>query len=54
MVGITGARIMIAINIDAASPVFEQVDYGIVEDCRESVPMLIQKIKEYQEKKVTC
>ena len=54
MVGITGARIMIAINIDAASPVFEQVDYGIVEDCREFVPLLIQKIKEYQEKKVTC
>jgi len=54
MVGIAGARIMIAINIDAASPVFEQVDYGIVEDCREFMPMLIQKIKAYQEKKLTC
>ena len=54
MVGIVGARAMIAINNDAKSPIFEQVDYGIVDDCREFLPVLIRKIKEYQEKKVTC
>ena len=54
MVGIVGARVMIAINHDAKSPIFEQVDYGIVDDCREFVPVLIEKIKEYQEKQVTC
>ena len=54
MVGITNAQVMVAINNDAESPVFEQVDYGIVDDCREFVPTLIKKIKEYQEKKVTC
>ncbi len=54
MVGIVGARLMIAINNDAKSPIFEQVDYGIVDDCREFVPELIKKIKEYQEKQVTC
>ena len=54
MVGIADARIMIAINSDARSPVFEQVDYGIVEDCREFIPELIKKIKAYQEKQVTC
>lgn len=54
MVGVVGARIMIAINNDAKSPVFEQVDYGIVDDCRKFVPVLIEKIKEYQEKKITC
>jgi electron transfer flavoprotein alpha subunit len=54
MVGIVGARAMIAINHDAKSPIFEQVDYGIVDDCREFLPVLIRKIKEYQEKKVTC
>ena len=51
MVGIAGARVMIAINNDAKSPIFEQVDYGIVDDCREFLPLLIQKIKAYQEKK---
>ena len=54
MVGIVGARAMIAINNDAKSPIFEQVDYGIVDDCREFLPVLIRKIKEYQEQKVTC
>jgi electron transfer flavoprotein alpha subunit len=54
MVGITNARVMVAINNDAKSPVFEQVDYGIVDDCREFVPVLIEKIKEYYEKQVTC
>lgn len=47
MVGITGAKVMVAINNDPKSPVFEQVDYGILEDCREFVPILVTKIKEY-------
>ena len=54
MVGIRDAKVMVAINIDPKSPVFEQVDYGIVDDCREFVPVLIEKIKEYKEKQVTC
>ena len=54
MVGIAGARVMVAINSDSKSPVFEQVDLGIVDDCREFVPVLIEKIKAYQEKQVTC
>jgi electron transfer flavoprotein alpha subunit len=54
MVGIVGSQIMIAINNDAKSPVFEQVDFGVVDDCREFLPVLIEKIKTYQEKQVTC
>ena len=48
MVGIVDAKVMVAINCDKNSPVFEQVDYGIVDDCREFVPVLIEKIKEYR------
>ncbi len=44
MVGIMGAKLMIAVNNDEKSPVFEQVDYGIVDDCREFLPVLIEKI----------
>ncbi len=51
LVGVVDAKVMVAINNDDKSPVFEQVDYGIVDDCREFVPVLIQKIKAYQEKK---
>jgi len=54
MVGIVGAQIMVAVNNDAKSPVFEQVDFGIVDDCREFIPVLIEKIKEYKERQVTC
>ena len=53
-VSIVGAQVMVAINNDPKSPVFEQVDYGIVDDCREFVPVLIDKIREYQEKQVAC
>jgi electron transfer flavoprotein alpha subunit len=48
LIGVLGARIMVAVNKDAKSPVFEQVDYGIVEDCRVFVPLLIEKVKEYR------
>jgi len=51
MVGIVDAKVMVAINNDDKSPIFEQVDVGIVDDCREFVPVLIEKIKEYQTKK---
>jgi len=54
LVGVVDAKVMVAINSDDKSPVFEQVDYGIVDDCREFVPVLIQKIEAYLEKKVTC
>ena len=54
LVGVVDAKVMFAINNDDKSQVFEQVDYGIVDDCREFVPVLIQKIKEFKEKRVTC
>ena len=50
MVGITDAQVMIAINNDENAPVFEQVDFGIVDDCREFIPALIDRIREYQTK----
>ncbi len=46
MVGISGAKVMVAINNDAKSPVFDQVDFGIVEDCREFIPILIKILEE--------
>jgi electron transfer flavoprotein alpha subunit len=54
MVGISGAKLMVAINNDLRSPVFDQVDIGIVEDCRSFLPLLIDAIKAHNEKRVTC
>jgi electron transfer flavoprotein alpha subunit len=54
MVGVVGTRLSAAINNDPKSPIFELVDYGIVDDCKKFVPVLIQKIREYRENLVTC
>jgi electron transfer flavoprotein alpha subunit len=48
MVGVASAEVMVAINDDPKSPVFEQVDYGIIDDCRKFIPVLIEKIEEYK------
>jgi electron transfer flavoprotein alpha subunit len=48
LIGVVGAKVMVAVNKDAKSPVFEQVDYGIMEDCRTFVPLLIEKINAYR------
>jgi len=47
MVGIVGAKLMVAINNDPKAPVFKQVDYGVVEDFREFLPFLAEKIKKH-------
>ena len=54
MVGIVDARLMVAINNDDKSPVFEQVDFGVVDDCRKFLPVLMEKINRYKEKQSTC
>ena len=46
MVGVVAAKIMIAINNDPKAPVFEQVDYGVVEDCRAFVSALVNTLKD--------
>lgn len=54
MVGITAAKLMVAINSDDRSPVFDQVDIGIVEDCRAFLPKFIEALKAHREKQITC
>jgi electron transfer flavoprotein alpha subunit len=44
MVGIVDAKIMISVNADPKAPIFELVDYGIVEDCTTFVPILMEKL----------
>ncbi|MCI0403150.1 MAG: electron transfer flavoprotein subunit alpha/FixB family protein, partial [Acidobacteria bacterium] len=45
IVGMKGAKAVIAINKDAEAPIFEVADYGVVANLFDVVPPLIEEIK---------
>ncbi|MCK5730300.1 MAG: electron transfer flavoprotein subunit alpha/FixB family protein [Draconibacterium sp.] len=50
MAGISSSKCIVAINIDADAPVFENSDYGIVGDALKVLPALTEAIKDAKNK----
>ena len=45
VVGMAGARCIVAINKDPEAPIFDIADYGIVGDLFEALPVLTEEIR---------
>lgn len=45
MVGVEGAKIIVAVNTDKNAPIFKAADYGIVGDLYQAVPILVEALK---------
>ena len=45
IVGMKGARSILAVNKDAEAPIFEIADFGVVGNLFEVVPQLVEEVK---------
>ena len=47
--GMSGAKVIVAINKDSEAPIFSKADYGVVADYSDLVPAIIEEIKKLSE-----
>jgi electron transfer flavoprotein alpha subunit len=45
MSGVSGSKVIVAVNKDKSAPIFKQADYGVVADLYKFIPALIEVLK---------
>ncbi len=46
MSGVSGSKVIVAVNKDKSAPIFKQADYGVVADLYKFLPILTSKLRE--------